>query len=58
MTREQVLGGVRATPTDKHFVWDGVNEDERPLTKEEMLSGIVAMTKNAADQSALAPRSR
>ena len=45
LTREQVLAGVRATPTDKHFVWDGVNEDERPLTNEEMLSGIVAMAK-------------
>jgi uncharacterized protein (DUF4415 family) len=40
MTREQVMAAVRAIPADKYFVWDGVDEDDRPLTKEEMRAGI------------------
>jgi uncharacterized protein (DUF4415 family) len=40
MTRQQVAAAVRAIPAHKHFVWDGVDEDERPLTKEEMRAGI------------------
>lgn len=27
------------------YVWDGVNEDERPLTREEMQAGIDAYRK-------------
>lgn len=42
MNREQVLAAVRATPPEKDFVWDGVDEDDRPLPKEEMLAGIEA----------------
>lgn len=40
MTREQVLSAVRAIPKEENFVWDGVNEDERPLSKEEMRTGV------------------
>jgi uncharacterized protein (DUF4415 family) len=40
MTREQVLSAVRAIPKEENFVWDGLNEDERPLSKKEMHSGI------------------
>lgn len=40
MTREQVAAAVRAIPKDKFFVWDGINEDERPLTDAEMKAGI------------------
>ena len=40
MTPDQVKAAVRAIPKDKFFVWDGVNEDDRPLTDAELKSGI------------------
>lgn len=45
MTRAEVMAAVRAIPADKHFVWDGVDEDERPLPREEMLAGAAALAK-------------
>lgn len=35
MTRAQALAAVRALPGDQDFVWDGLDEDERPLTEAE-----------------------
>jgi len=45
MTREQVLTAVRAVRKDKDFVWDGVDEDDRPLNREELRAGIAAARK-------------
>ena len=45
LSRAQVLAAVRAVPAESHFVWDGLEEDDRPLTREEMLSGIAALAK-------------
>lgn len=45
LNRKQVAAAVRAIPADKHYVWDGVDEDERPLSKEEMLAGMAAAKK-------------
>lgn len=45
MSRQQVAAAVRAIPTDRHYVWDGVDEDDRPLSKEEMLAGMAAAKK-------------
>lgn len=42
MTREQVAATVRAIPKDKFFVWNGVDEDDRPATAQEMHAGIEA----------------
>jgi uncharacterized protein (DUF4415 family) len=42
MTLEQVKAAVRSIPPGNDFVWDGVDEDDRPLTKEEMRAGIEA----------------
>jgi uncharacterized protein (DUF4415 family) len=42
MTRAQVAAAVRAIPPGSDFVWDGVNEDDRPATTEEMRAGIEA----------------
>lgn len=42
MTRKEVAMAVRAVPKDKFFVWDGVNEDDRPATEQEMRAGIEA----------------
>lgn len=42
MNRKAVIAAVKSLPPDQHFVWDGVNEDERPATAEEMRAGIEA----------------
>lgn len=38
MTRTEVLAAVRAIPREKDFVWDGIDEDDRPLTDQELQS--------------------
>lgn len=42
LTRKQVLALVRAIPPEQDFVWDGVDEDDRPLTDEELQAGLEA----------------
>lgn len=42
MTRAQVAAAVRAIPPGNDFIWDGVDEDDRPATTEEMRAGIEA----------------
>ena len=39
-TREEILTAMKSAPSGGYFEWDGQDEDERPLTKTEMLSGI------------------
>lgn len=43
MTVKQVLAATRAVPASQDFVWDGVDEDERPLTRDELQAGIETM---------------
>ena len=46
MTREQVRAAVRAIPAGGDYVWDGVNEDDRPLPEAELNAGLaVALRK-------------
>lgn len=40
MTREQVKAAVRAIPAGGDYVWDGVDEDDRPLTEAELSAGL------------------
>jgi uncharacterized protein (DUF4415 family) len=40
MTKIEVLAAIRAIPPEKNYVWNGVDEDDRPLTHEEMQAGI------------------
>jgi len=42
MTREQVLAAVRALPAEKDYVWDGVDEDDRPATDAELAAALKA----------------
>ena len=45
MTRKQVAAAVQAIPAGADYVWDGKDDDERPLTKEEMRAGMAAAKK-------------
>lgn len=38
--REKILSATRTPPKGGDYVWDGKDETERPLTREEMLKGI------------------
>lgn len=40
MTREQVKAAVRAIPAGSGYVWDGVDDDDRPLTEAELKTGL------------------
>lgn len=43
--RETALAATREPPPDGDFVWDGTDEDERPLSQEEMQAGVAADRK-------------
>lgn len=45
MTRDEVLAATRVPPPGGDFVWDGVTEDERPLSTEEMQAGIAVAAR-------------
>lgn len=42
MSREAVLAAVRALPPEQDFVWDGVDDDDRPATREALQAGVEA----------------
>lgn len=45
LSRQQVLAAVQALPPAQDYVWDGTDEDDRPLTRDEMLAGMTAARK-------------
>jgi uncharacterized protein (DUF4415 family) len=45
MDREAVLSAMKSLPPSGDFVWDGQNEDERPLSAKEMQDGVAAYRK-------------
>lgn len=45
MNRRQVAAAVRSIPARKDFVWDGQDEDDRPLSKDEMRAGAAAVAR-------------
>ena len=45
MDRQAILKAMETPPPGGYYVWDGVNEDDRPLTREEMQAGLAAMRK-------------
>lgn len=40
MNKEAILTAIKKIPENKDFVWDGVCEDDRPLSKSEMQASI------------------
>ena len=45
MGRSQVLAAVRAIDPSQDYVWDGADEDERPLSDTELEAGLQAALK-------------
>lgn len=45
MTREQILAVLKNPPPQGDYEWDGEDEDDRPLTREEMRAGVEAARK-------------
>lgn len=50
LTRKAILEAMKTPPPGGYFVWDGQDEDDRPLTSEEMHTGI-ALAKKAGRPS-------
>ena len=42
LTRKAILLGMKTPPPGGYFLWDGKNQDDRPLTAAEMDAGIAA----------------
>ena len=38
--REAILAAMKKPPVGGYFVWDGVDEDDRPATAEELQAGL------------------
>ena len=45
MSRARVAAAVRAVPKDRHFVWNGEDEEDRPLSRDEMKAGMQAAAR-------------
>lgn len=45
ISRDRTLQALKNPPTGGDFVWDGRDEDERPLTPEEMRTGMAQARK-------------
>ena len=45
MTRKEVLDAIKLPPPGGDYVWDGVDEDDRPATDDELQAGVEAMRK-------------
>lgn len=43
--RDKALRAMKTPPPGGYFAWDGKNEDERPLTTQEMRDGIALSRK-------------
>jgi uncharacterized protein (DUF4415 family) len=40
MSRERILDAMKTPPPGGYYVWDGVDDDDRPATEEELREGI------------------
>jgi len=45
MSREEILRALKAQKPSEFDVWDGVSEDDKPLTQKEMAEGLIAHEK-------------
>ena len=45
MSREEILRALKTQKPNDFYVWDGKNEDDKPLTPKEMAEGLLAYKK-------------
>ena len=45
MTRKEILEALKNPPPGGDYVWDGVDEDDRPATAEELRAGVAELRK-------------
>ena len=58
LTKPQVLAAVRASMAKPGFVWDGLDEDDRPLSRQEMQAGLAAVTLKLGQLQGSEPKER
>ncbi len=51
--REQILAAMQTPPAEGYFIWDGQDEDERPLSREEMTVGMMQPAETDKSQVVL-----
>lgn len=57
MSKSEVLAAIRAIPPEKNYVWDGIDEDDRPATIEELNAARIARGRPAgSDKTQIALR--
>lgn len=54
MTREEVLTAIRHLPPEKDYVWNGIDEDDRPATKEELQAALKHSRPLGSDKTQIA----
>ncbi len=50
--REAILAAMKTPPPGGYYVWDGVDEDDRPATPEELQAALAAARKRGRPASA------
>ena len=45
MSREEILRALKTQKPNDFYVWEGKNEDDKPLTPKEMADGLLAYKK-------------
>jgi hypothetical protein len=58
LTKPQVLAAVRASMANPGYVWDGLDEDDRPLSRQEMQAGLAAMALKLEQLQGSEPKER
>ena len=51
--REKILAAMQTPPPDGYFVWDGEDTDDRPLSRAEMVAGMMQTSENDKSQVVL-----
>jgi uncharacterized protein (DUF4415 family) len=52
MSREEILRALKNQKPNDFYVWDGKDEDDKPLTQKEMADGLLAYKKRGRPFSA------
>jgi uncharacterized protein (DUF4415 family) len=51
MTRSEILAAVKAIPSAQDYVWDGIDEDDKPATEAELKAGLMKVQHQQIESS-------